>query len=72
MLMNVAPEDNLFSTLDETKSYSLVPMMSGQDIEGGQSAIALGKCVDGSVSFFGDVNAEDETCDIMAVIARGS
>ena len=72
MLSGVAPEDNLFSTSDESRSYSLVPMMSGRDIEGGQSAVALGKYGEGSISYFGDVNAEEETCDIMAIIARGN
>ncbi|KAK1733119.1 hypothetical protein QTG54_016257 [Skeletonema marinoi] len=71
MLSGVAPEDNLFSTSDDSRSYSLVPMMSGRDIEGGQSAVAVGKYGEGSVSYFGDVNAEDETCDVMAIIARG-
>lgn len=43
-----------------------------QDIETSESAIALAKYGEGSISFFGDVNSEDETCDIMAIIARGN
>lgn len=71
MLKNVDPKDNLFGTSSESRSYSLVPMMAGQDIDEGLCAIAVGKCGEGSVSFFGDVNAEDDTCNIMSIIARG-
>ena len=71
LLSGVAPEDNLFSTSDESRSYSLVPMMGGREIEASQSAVSLGKYGKGSVSYFGDVNAEEETCDIIATIARG-
>ena len=71
MLKDVDPEDNLFGTSSESRSYSLVPMMAGQDIDEGLCAIAVGKCGEGSVSFFGDVNAEDDTCNIMSIIARG-
>lgn len=54
-LSGVSPEDNLYSDCDDE----------------GQSAVAVGKYGAGSVSFFGDVNAEQKTCDIMAIIARG-
>mgnify|MGYP006931569430 CR=1 FL=1 len=46
-------------------------MMTGRDIDEGQSTVSLGKYGEGSVSYFGDVNAEEKTCDIMAIIARG-
>ena len=65
MLAGVTPEDNLFGTTNESKSPS------GWNIQAGQSAIALGKYGDGLVSCFGDVNGEEKTCDIMAVLARG-
>lgn len=58
IISGVAPEDNLFNDIDD-------------DIDEGQSAVAVGKYGEGSVSFFGDVNAEKKTCDIMAIIARG-
>jgi hypothetical protein len=35
------------------------------------AALALGKCGEGTVSFFGDVNNEDETVRTMAIVARG-
>mmetsp|Transcript_11043 Transcript_11043/g.16267 ORF Transcript_11043/g.16267 Transcript_11043/m.16267 type:complete len:288 (-) Transcript_11043:154-1017(-) len=72
LLSDVASEDNLFGTSEESTTYSLVPHMSGRDVDEGKCAIALGKCSEGSVSFFGDVNAEEDTCAIMAIIARGN
>lgn len=71
MAKNVAAEDLLFSTTNSSVSYSNVPFMAGVEIEEGLAAVAFGKFGQGSVSFFGDVNAEDDTCTIMAVIARG-
>ena len=70
MLSGVAPQDNLFGTTGDSVLISLVSGMAGQDIEEGQCAIALGEFGGGSVSFFGDVNAEESTVQIMAVIAR--
>lgn len=71
MLKGVAAEDVLFGTSDSSVSHSLVPFMAGQEVEEGLAAVALGKVGEGSVSFFGDLNAENDTCAIMAVIARG-
>ena len=71
MLNGVDPSDALFATGSGSKSHSLVSFMAGQDIEEGMCAVAVGKYGEGSVSYFGDVNAEDDTCSIMAIIARG-
>lgn len=71
LLKNVDVEDVLFGTTEDSSTYSLVPQMRGQDVEEGQCAVAHGKYGDGSVSFFGDVNAEQETCRVMSIIARG-
>lgn len=58
LVSGVAPEENLFRDIDTDESED-------------ESAVTLGKHGEGLVSFIGDVNAEDETCDIMAIIARG-
>lgn len=71
MVTCVPTEEILFGTTSASVSHSLVPFMAGEDIEEGLAAVALGKFGEGSVSFFGDVNAEEPTCAIMAVIARG-
>lgn len=72
MLKGVSPEETLFGTTENSRSYSLVPFMRDHEIGEGQCAIAHGQFGEGSISFFGDVNAEQETCDIIAVIARGN
>lgn len=69
MITNVAAADTLFGTTDDSTSYSLVPSMQGKKIGTGQVGIALGRYGEGSVSFFGDVNHETETLQIMAIIA---
>jgi len=71
MLENVDPTEVLFGTTDDSQSYSLVPHMSGHKIEKGKTAVAFGKYGSGTVSFFGDVNHEHATIQIMTVIARG-
>jgi hypothetical protein len=72
MLKNVPADEILFGTGDGARTYSLVPHMAGGTIEAGLAAVALGKCVEGNtVSFFGDVNYEDETVRTMAIVARG-
>jgi len=71
MLDGVDPGDALYATGTESKSYSLVPSMGGQDIERGMCAVAIGKYGKGSVSYFGDVNAEDDTCSIISIVAHG-
>lgn len=71
LLKDVPQEEVLFGTVDGAKSYSLVPHMRGQSIGGGSAAVALGKCGEGTVSFFGDVNHQDETVRTIAILARG-
>lgn len=71
MMRGVPTEEILFGTTGSSVSHSNVPFMAGLPMENGLAAVALGKFGEGSVSCFGDVNAEDDTCAIMAVIARG-
>lgn len=71
MMRGVATEDILFGSTSSSVSHSLVPFMAGLGVEEGLAAVAFGKFGEGSVSFFGDVNAETDTCAIMAVLARG-
>ena len=71
MLTHVEPSDVLFGCVDDAQSYSVVPGFGGQEIEAGSTAIAFARYGSGTVSFFGDVNHEDDTIRIMSVIARG-
>ena len=71
LLKDVPQEEILFGMVDGAKSYSLVPHMSGESIGAGSAAVALGKCGEGTVSFFGGVNHEDETVRTIAILARG-
>ena len=72
MLQNVAPEDILFATDEDSHTYSMVPGFGGQDVGANQVAVACARYGAGSVSFIGDVNHEGDTLKIMSVIARGS
>mmetsp|Transcript_28486 Transcript_28486/g.61051 ORF Transcript_28486/g.61051 Transcript_28486/m.61051 type:complete len:299 (+) Transcript_28486:62-958(+) len=71
MIKNVEPVDILFGAEEGASSYSLVPGFGGQSIGKEEVAIALGAFGQGTVSFFGDVNYEDSTLKIMAIVARG-
>jgi len=75
MVTNVEPEDALFGTTEYSKSQSKMPghsmVTQGRSIGAGQVAIALARCEKGTVSFFCDMNFEDDTLRIMAVVARG-
>jgi hypothetical protein len=42
-----------------------------ESADGEMAAVALGKFGEGTVSFFGDVNHEDETVRTIAIVARG-
>jgi hypothetical protein len=71
MLSNVPDDEILFGTDVGARTYSLVPDMAGHSIGEGMTAVAFGKCGQGTVSFFGDVNHEDETVRTIAIVARG-
>eukprot|EP00521_Asterionellopsis_glacialis_P016077 CAMPEP_0195293046 /NCGR_PEP_ID=MMETSP0707-20130614/11538_1 /TAXON_ID=33640 /ORGANISM="Asterionellopsis glacialis, Strain CCMP134" /LENGTH=241 /DNA_ID=CAMNT_0040353671 /DNA_START=193 /DNA_END=918 /DNA_ORIENTATION=+ len=71
MLKNVDPTEVLFGSVENARSYSLVEGFGGQEIGEGSTAVAFAQFESGTVSFFGDVNHEDKTIQIMAVIACG-
>jgi hypothetical protein len=71
MLKNVPADEILFGTGDGARAYSLVPHMAGGSVDAGMAAVALGKCGEGTISFFGDVNHEEETVRTIAIVARG-
>jgi len=71
MLTNVEPQDVLFGAHENARSYSLVPGFGGQEIDKSNTAVAFAQYGEGTVSFFGDVNHEDETLEIMSIIAMG-
>ena len=71
MLDNVPADEMLYGTVSGATRQSLVPMMAGDPIQMGLGAVAFGRYGNGALGFFGDVNAEESTCKIMAVLARG-
>jgi hypothetical protein len=71
MLGNVDPSEALFASTDETITDDLDPFMAGRPVEQGKAAVAFAKHGAGTISFFGDLEHEDSTQEIMAVIARG-
>jgi len=71
LVKNVASDEILFGTTSESRTQSLVPFMAGQPIEEGVATVAFAQYGEGTVAFFGDVNLETPTLDIMAVLARG-
>jgi hypothetical protein len=72
LVNGVAPHDNLFGTLDGAITPSLAPGMGGKSVAAGQSAFTLAKYGEGTVSYFGDVNAEAVTIETVAMVAKGS
>jgi hypothetical protein len=81
LVKGVSPDDNLFGTIDTVdvdgnailyKTPSLAPGMGGKPVGVGQSCFALAKYGTGTVSYFGDVNAEVVTIATVAAIATQS
>jgi hypothetical protein len=72
MVKDVEPGDILFGTNDSSRSYSLVPGFGGQTVAADQAVFTLARVGEGTVTFFGDVNAEDTTMDILSLVAKGA
>jgi len=72
MLKDVPPHETLYGSMDDDASHFVVPEMAGVPIGSGSVAVAYGKYGQGTVSFFGDVNYEEQTLELMAVIAKGN
>jgi hypothetical protein len=70
LVTNVEPEDNLYGTGEGAVTHSLVPGFGGNAVPAGQSAFTLAKFGEGTVSFFGDVNIEDETVKTVGIVAN--
>ena len=62
----------LFGAQEGARSYSLVPGFGGVEIDESNTAVAFARYGEGTVSYFGDVNHEQETLEIMSVIAMGN
>lgn len=71
MIKDVAPEDILFGSTKDSVSYSPVPSFGGHSIAAGQAAFAVARYGEGTVSFFGDINAEECTMTTVGIIAKG-
>jgi hypothetical protein len=71
MLGNVDPSEALFASTNELIIDDLDADMADQSVEEAKAAVVFAKYDAGTISFFGDVNFEDSTLEIMAVIARG-
>jgi hypothetical protein len=72
MLERVPADEILFGTDPDVGSRpgSMAAYLR-ESADGDMAAVALGKCGEGTVSFFGDVNHEDETVRTIAIVARG-
>jgi hypothetical protein len=71
LVNHVEPQDNLYGPPDGAVTHSLAPGFGGNAVSAGQSAFTLAKYGDGTVSYFGDVNAEQVTIDTVGIIATG-
>jgi hypothetical protein len=70
MVTNVELEDRLYGAEDDAVTHSLVPGFRGIPVSSDQVAVALAKYGAGTVSFYGDVNIEEETIKTVGMIAR--
>mmetsp|Transcript_35393 Transcript_35393/g.62131 ORF Transcript_35393/g.62131 Transcript_35393/m.62131 type:complete len:85 (+) Transcript_35393:276-530(+) len=71
LVKHVEPQDNLYGPPDGAVTLSSVPGYCGKVVSAGQSAFTLAKYGDGTVSYFGDVNAEKVTIETVGIIATG-
>ena len=71
MVSDVPPEHQLYSPPAGAVAHSLVnaPGFAGTAIQGGMCSIAAAPFGQGHVVFFGDVNAEEETCAALMRLA---
>eukprot|EP01025_Chloroclados_australasicus_P030474 TRINITY_DN3057_c1_g3_i1.p1 TRINITY_DN3057_c1_g3~~TRINITY_DN3057_c1_g3_i1.p1 ORF type:complete len:260 (-),score=11.60 TRINITY_DN3057_c1_g3_i1:321-1100(-) len=70
MLSNVSPVERVFETNNSSTTMSLVPFMSDVTMQPGMCPLAMGKFQEGFIGFFGDVNAEKSTVDIISEICK--
>jgi hypothetical protein len=72
MLQDVPDDEILFGTDPNVCARAgSMAELHRKSIDQEMAAVAFGKCGEGTVSFFGDVNHEDETVRTIAIIARG-
>jgi len=69
LLSDVPPHEILFGSGTGAVSQSMV--FAPQELDPGMCAVAVGEYGAGYVGFFGDVNAEDSTQQIVATLALG-
>lgn len=72
MINNVASQDILFGTTEDSLTHSPMEGYGGKKVTASQSAFAVSRCEKGTVSFFGDINAAKETIAAVAIVAKGS
>lgn len=71
LLTDIEPQDNLYGPPNGAVTHSLAPGFGGNPVSADQSAFTLAKYGDGTVSYFGDVNAERVTIETVGIIAKG-
>lgn len=69
LITNVKPEHRVFSAPENAVTSSDVPGFRGTPVSSDQCAFALARTGAGLVSYFGDVNAEEETTTTVQLIA---
>ena len=72
MLSQVPPGERMLSAAPDSVTHSMVPSMAGVPVGQDKCAVASGEFGRGRISFFGDVNAEPETLEAVAGMARVS
>jgi len=70
MLSDVAEEEKLYKPVKGAVAYSLVPGFAGASIEEGMCPVAVSRFGSGTLIFFGDVNAESETINILISLGQ--
>ena len=70
MLSGVAPDERVYGAGSSSVTLSLVPMMAGESVNEGMCSLAAASFGEGVVVFFGDVNAETCTTDVIVALAK--
>ena len=75
-VMGVPPAERLFTTNHQSTTQSLVMSMDNKHVghngENPEVCVAVHKFGDGSIAYFGDVNMEEETKQLVVAFCRGS
>mmetsp|Transcript_1182 Transcript_1182/g.2605 ORF Transcript_1182/g.2605 Transcript_1182/m.2605 type:complete len:368 (-) Transcript_1182:51-1154(-) len=71
-LTNVPEQERIFGTVAGSRTKPADPNSAGREVRAGDISVAVHDCgsADGSIAFFGDVNQEDVTMDLVLSYLR--